>query len=82
MFAARLHYYNADVDPAKLVGYRKFLYHTRHLSEYVDSSDWATEGALVWGRDDKGTVVGRYSSEANNMDEDIGFVPVPTDPIS
>ncbi|HKV79774.1 MAG TPA: hypothetical protein VJP02_16615 [Candidatus Sulfotelmatobacter sp.] len=24
---------NADVDPAKLVGYRKFLYHTRHLSE-------------------------------------------------
>lgn len=25
--------FNADVDPAKLVGYRKFLYHTRHLSE-------------------------------------------------
>lgn len=24
---------NADGDPAKLVGYRKFLYHTRHLSE-------------------------------------------------
>jgi hypothetical protein len=24
---------NADVDPEKLVGYRKFLYHTRHLSE-------------------------------------------------
>ena len=24
---------DADVDPAKLVGYRKFLYHTRHLSE-------------------------------------------------
>jgi hypothetical protein len=24
---------NADVDPGKLVGYRKFLYHTRHLSE-------------------------------------------------
>ena len=24
---------NAEVDPAKLVGYRKFLYHTRHLSE-------------------------------------------------
>ncbi|MBZ5687214.1 MAG: helix-turn-helix domain-containing protein [Acidobacteriia bacterium] len=24
---------DADIDPAKLVGYRKFLYHTRHLSE-------------------------------------------------
>jgi hypothetical protein len=24
---------NTDVDPEKLVGYRKFLYHTRHLSE-------------------------------------------------
>lgn len=24
---------NAEVDPEKLVGYRKFLYHTRHLSE-------------------------------------------------
>lgn len=24
---------NADVDPAKLVGYREFLYHTRHLTE-------------------------------------------------
>lgn len=28
---------DADIDPAKLVGYRKFLYHTRHLSlEDVD----------------------------------------------
>ena len=24
---------NVEADPAKLVGYRKFLYHTRHLSE-------------------------------------------------
>jgi hypothetical protein len=24
---------DTEIDPAKLVGYRKFLYHTRHLSE-------------------------------------------------